>query len=143
MTDTSVPLGAGFQQAAEPTVVFRSSDPVECGAIASALSEAGVQAWLHDDPAYFLGSGDACLELCAGRPSCVSVPAQMQQHALGIIQALKPRAYREQRRLQAEPFQGFGYQAPTRGRVLAWLVVAVFVVLLVIAIVRLWHGQSF
>lgn len=135
--------GAGTHEGTEPVVVFRSSDPIECASIASALSEAGVQAWVHDDPAFHTGYGSGLLEVSVGRPSCVSVPAQSREHALGLVSGLAPRARLVQNRAASDAVHGVGYQVPTRGRVIAWLIVAAFVLGLIASGVRLCRGQPF
>jgi hypothetical protein len=151
MSEAGDSLGAHTSGSTEPVVVFRSSDPIECGSIASALSEAGVQAWLHDDPASLTGPGLEWLEISVGRPSCVSVPACMRQHAISVITGLRPRAYPSKELPEPPPFwwtsqqaiQGFGFRASTVGRVAAWLAVAASVLGIIISLVRLWQGRAF
>ena len=143
MLESGIHSGAGTPEGTEPIVVFRSSDAVECASIASALSEVGVKAWVHDDPAFYMGHGSELLEVSVGRPSCVSVPAQSREHALGIISGLGPRARSLQHRVASDPIHGFGYQVPTRGRAIAWLIVAAFVLGLIASGIRLWRGQPF
>jgi hypothetical protein len=143
MLESTIPSGVGTHEGADPVVVFRSSDPIECASIASALSDVGVQAWVHDDPAFQTVYGSGLLEVSVGRPSCVSVPAPSREHALGIVSGLDPRADRVQNRESSYPIQGLGYQVPSRGRVNASLIVAAFVVGLIVSGIRLWRGQPF
>lgn len=141
MLESAAPSGVGTHEGGEPVVVFRSSNPVECASVASALSDAGLQAWVHDDPALHLGYGTEWLEASVGRPSCVSVPAQGREHALRIIGGLFPYASSVQQRAASDPVHGLGHRVTGRGRFIAWLALAAFTLWLVYSVVRLWRGQ--
>ena len=130
-------------QDTQPVVVFRSSDPIEAGRIANALAEAGVKSWVHDDVALQLPWGLETLELSLGRPSCVSVPATAREQALRIISGLRPRAFPAQSRSGVEPIHGFGFQAPARGRLLAWVVLAGLLLIGLASVLQVLRGRPF
>jgi len=143
MLESVAPSGVGTREGSEPVVVFRSSDPVECGSIASALSDSGLQAWVHDDPPLHLGYGTEWLEASVGRPSCVSVPAHGREQALRIIGSLFPGALSGQQRASSDPVHGLGHRVTGRGRLIAWLALAALMLWLVSSVARLWRGQGF
>ncbi|HEY3349765.1 MAG TPA: hypothetical protein VGM13_08330 [Thermoanaerobaculia bacterium] len=141
MLESAASSGLDTLEDSEPVVVFRSSNPVECASVASALSDAGLQAWVHDDPSLHLGYGTEWLEASVGRPSCVSVPAHSRVHALRIIGGLFPNTLSVQQRASSDPVHGLGHRVTGRGRLIAWLALAALTLWLVYSVARLWRGH--
>jgi hypothetical protein len=112
--------------APEPVVVFRSNDPDECGAVAGALSDQNVQAWIHDDVAapFAATAWSGVLPW----PACVSVRAVDRDQALAFIATMIPGA-RGQKREALDPIHGRGRAISPGWRALALLALAVLLVI--------------
>ncbi len=124
-------MPGAMQQASDPplsdcpVVVFRSSDPIEAGQVASALQDAGITAWLHDDPAALQRSVLEPFTVSLGQPSCVSVPGHDQARALSVIGSLRPDLAVACPAEMSAPYSGVGQRPALAGRVLAWAGIAV------------------
>ncbi len=120
----------------EPVVVFRSTERAECGAVAGALVDQGLQAWVHDD---FSSALDTTWLDLRGRPACVSVPREERDRALALVASMVPNA-RAQRREPLDPIHGRGQTISAGWRVFALLALIGFAAFGIVRLVQLFES---
>lgn len=122
-----------------PFAVFRSNDPMECGAVAAALQEAGIPALVGEEArAAPIGtlrrlygidhvgwSGHAA-------PTLVLVDPEYRREAVDVARRFGRRAGRAP--AVDAPVEGRGLGIPPRERALAWISLLVFLGLALVAV---------
>ena len=138
MNDTRLVAGDDGAPSTELVVVFRSTDPLEAGLVASALQDAGMMPLLRQDLPGGLSLPPVLTEPIVGQPTAVWLPKGDLDEAVTLIQGM-PGSRRPafEHAAGPGPILGAGARPNERARALAWVLLTGFCGVLVL---RLGHA---